>query len=202
MSGIIQGFLASIQNIITLLFDAAKTSSYTTLSNSNRTVTANSYYHAGPSIGTRSIGSEKIMFSFTLDIFSGHTLGDSIGIANNSFSSSENLGRDVNSIGFYSNGSCYYDSNIAGTSVDFQNDGNILDVCVDNVNHSIWIRVDGGNWNADVSANPSTNNLGISFSLGEGSVYPVAAPLNYNYNGQFTINQTPTYSTPTFFTFI
>lgn len=53
------------------------------------------------------------------------------------------------------------------------NPSDIISMAVDADNKTVWWRVNGGNWNANVANNPATNTGGKSFSAFVGPVFPI-----------------------------
>jgi len=198
MSGIIQAVLSSMTT--GLSFDPTKKGSYNTLSNNNKTVRA--FYPGGVSsaLCNREITiHDKVMFSMTIDNWS-RSDHDFIGICNSIFNYNGNfLGQDTSSLGFCCNGSLWINnqSSVTMETNIFENNTSIIDICVNNVNKFIWIRVNGWAWNGAAYIDPATNS-GITFDLGGGSIYPAVTPSA----AQFTINPLPIYTVPSGFTFI
>lgn len=61
----------------------------------------------------------------------------------------------------------FYQNNNAATTTGLEataNPNDIWGVAVDMGNNAIWFRLNGGNWNNNVSDNPATNTGGISIS--------------------------------------
>ena len=180
-----------------------------TLSNNDITVTAATTGTGNePTVlGTYAItASDKVMFSINCDQI---IVGDvsAIGIANYSHSLTDWLGIDTDSIGFYEDNGYYINGSSSPWGGIF-NTGDIVDIAVDRDNDLIWIRVNGGDWNGNVDADPATASIGFDISSITGTVYPAANPF-YSYTpgeppltqGAFSIRSEATYSTPIGFTF-
>lgn len=90
-----------------------------------------------------------------------------IGIANRSVNLESYLGSDTNGIGFAQDGSLYYNGTAISTGLPTWGLGDIVDLAVDNSTASMWIRVNGSNWNNSPTANPSTNTEGIETIAGQ-----------------------------------
>jgi hypothetical protein len=73
----------------------------------------------------------------------------------------------------------------------------IIDIVVDNNTNDLWVRVNGGNWNNNPSANPATGSNGIE-TIG-GPFYPVLCPA---YEGTMIVQNTSSYSIPSGYNFL
>ena len=107
-------------------------------------------------------------------------------------------GTDNKSIGFNSGGEYWYNGSLQSSGFPTWGTGDIIDIAVDLLNGSIWTRVNGGNWNNDPSANPSTNT-GYLTTYGLTSFYPALCPA---YLGTYSIQNTTSYGVPTGFQFL
>ena len=107
-------------------------------------------------------------------------------------------GNDNQSIGFNSGGEYWYNGSLQSSGLPTWTTGDIIDIAVDLLNGSIWTRVNGGHWNNDPSANPSTNT-GYLTTYGLTSFYPALCPA---YLGTYTIQNTTPYEVPTRFQFL
>ena len=100
-------------------------------------------------------------------------------------------GNDNQSMGYCSDGTFIYNKNIELGGLQTWGDGDIIDIVINNLDYSIWVRVNGGDWNNNPSANPETNTGAIEI-IG-GPFYPVLCP---GYEGTMTIQNTATYGIP------
>jgi len=189
----------------TVTYDPEYTGNHLVLSNQDLTVTALSGIVGEPSsLATRAINpGEKVMFSVTIDVYAPISEYTSVGIANHAFNFETWLGSDLNSVGFWDDGAFYIDSSSTSGYPTFQYNGAVVDVAVDRDNNLIWIRVDGGDWNNDPDADPTTAMGGVDISSIPGIVYPGVNPYYWSGTaGQTSINTTAKYAAPIDFTFI
>ena len=107
-------------------------------------------------------------------------------------------GTDNQSIGFNSGGEYWYNGTLQSSGLPTWTTGDVIDVAVDLLNGSIWIRVNGGYWNNNSGANPSTNT-GYLTTYGLASFYPALCPA---YEGTYTIQNTTPYGVPSGFNFL
>jgi len=190
-----------------MTFDPAYTGNYISISDRGLTVAAQSSMVGEPtSLMTRAINpNEKVMFSVTIDVFPPNTADlTSVGIANHQANVETWLGSEINSLGFWDDGYLYAagHSSVGGYPT-FQYNGAIVDVSVDRVNNLIWMRVDGGPWNNNASANPATAQGGVDISEILGIVYPGVNPIySSGTSGLISINTTAKYAVPREFRFI
>ena len=153
-------------------------------------------------------GNDKVMFSISclLDapgtFPNGHFLGfgktsmNYNGVVPDPYNSFP--GNDNKSIGFNSGGEYWYNGFTQSSGLPTWTTGDVIDVAVDLLNDSIWIRVNGGYWNNDSGANPSTNT-GYRSTYGLTSFYPALCPA---YEGTYTIQNTTSYGVPSGFTLL
>ena len=153
-------------------------------------------------------GNDKVMFSISclLDapgtFPNGHFLGFGTtsmnynGVVPDPYNSYP--GTDNKSIGFNSGGEYWYNGSLQSSGLPTWTTGDVIDVAVDLLNGSIWIRVNGGYWNNDSGANPSTNT-GYLTTYGLTSFYPALCP---SYEGTYTIQNTTSYGVPSGFTLL
>jgi len=157
-------------------------------------------------LGVNEINStDKIMFSVLVSLSNPGVLANShfIGIGYQFMNYQGNPyggypGNDGFSIGYCSNGTLYHN----GTPYEFVElqswgNGDIVDICIDNNVNGMWVRVNGGYWNDNSSADPATNAYG--FEIIGGPLYPVLCP---GYEGTMTIQNTAAYGTPSNFKFL
>ena len=177
------------------------------LSNNNLTATAGGNttgnYNA---VATYPIGpTEKVMFSVTQNTWAGTDMM-SIGLSNYNANLLSYTGGDTNSIGFWDDGVVYYNNNTIGTGFPtFPDNGQIIDLAVDRANSAMWIRVDGGSWNGNISADPATN-LGGQEIIGGTTTDPnlyLMTTIGFDTNfGAMSINGSNAYPIPSGYTFI
>ena len=115
----------------------------------------------------------NVMWTISLGYVTNPTNG--LGAGNHSANLATYLGADANSWGFDQFGNIYYgnsQSNVGiptwGTPFD------VIDVCQSNSAGNVWIRVNGGAWNGNVSADPSAGLGGIPLPPVSGPTYPGA----------------------------
>jgi hypothetical protein len=147
---------------------------------------------------------EKKMFSIRVDRVANNNNGwNGIGIGTHGMNIEQYLGSDnTYSVGFYEQGDYYGNQRSLANPAGYTT-GDIIDVAVDNDGFNIWMRVNGGSWNNNASADPATNAYG--FETGEyGTVYPGVTPTNQGSGdpgNKFTLLTTPPYSVPEGFEF-
>ena len=115
-------------------------------------------------------------------------------------------GNDTNSIGFNAIGECYYNGSVVSSGLPTWTSGDIIDIAVnyyETLNPGIygiavWIRVNGGYWNNNPSADPSSFTTG-SIPLTPDDYYPVLCP---GYEGTMEILNAPKYGYPSGFGFL
>lgn len=147
------------------------------LSNSNLTITRTSSYdgniYSGRSIANHSSGKVYAEFTIVSDNQNG------IGICNSTFVNSDNPFGSPNSLAIADNGNVFVNSSGIGVGDSFTT-GSVVGVAIDFGSSQLWFRVDTGNWNADISANPTAGTGGISWvsqGLNAGPYYAVAGLL-------------------------
>lgn len=79
-----------------------------------------------------------------------------LGIGTRGMNFSSFVGSSSKSIGFSDIGAKFYNSNPEYGFPSYISKGNIIDLAID-VGNSIWIRIDGGEWNNDANSDPSLN---------------------------------------------
>ena len=176
------------------------------LSNNNQTAHQQFGYQQSV-LGNTEIGaSDKVMFSILVNLSNPGTAPDShvIGFGTTSMNYQGNPyggfpGNDNQSIGYCSDGTIRYNGSVltTGLSLSTWTDGDIIDIVIDNYNQSLFVRVNGGNWNNNLNSNPVTNSLGIEIIYGP--FFPVLCP---GYEGTMTIQNFPTFDIPNGFTFL
>lgn len=112
-------------------------------------------------------------------------------------------GVDGKSLGFGSDGNLYFSGTVINTGFDPWGDANdVIDVVVDYTNSSLWIRLNGGNWNNNPSADPSLNTGGFSTPLLLANTYPAITIYHNSSLPQVSLLDTPLYSIPSEFYFL
>jgi hypothetical protein len=105
-------------------------------------------------------------------------------------------GTDTFSQGFSDDGNEYYNGNILNSGLPTWTSGDIIDIAL-RPNDYWFIRVNGGYWNNDPSADPTTGVGQINLNISSG--YPVLCPSIY---GSMTIQNYPTYGVPSGYLFL
>jgi hypothetical protein len=148
---------------------------------------------------------DKVMFSITQDIWAG-TDTMAIGLGNYNANIQNYVGGDTNSIGYFDDGIVFYNGSEVVTGLPtFPDNGQIIDIAVDRNNNSMWIRIDGGYWNGNISENPATNTGGIEIMQGTPEDPNLYLMLNVGYDtehGSMSINNSNAYTIPSGFAFI
>jgi Concanavalin A-like lectin/glucanases superfamily len=162
----------------------------TEIINNGSTINAISFYPGEPSALTTHaiVAGSKVMFSVVLNRESVANSGyNGIGVASHSMNIYDYLGSDNNtSVGFYEQGEYYGDTDGNPQPAGYVA-GDIIDVAVDRANNLIWNRINGGDWNNNPSANPSTQSGGFILpAFGGAAIYPGVTPTNYNEQGPNT----------------
>jgi hypothetical protein len=98
-------------------------------------------------------------------------------------------------MGYCSDGSIRYQHSVYASGLSTWTNGDIVDISIDN--STMWVRVNGGDWNNNPSDNPSTGTGGIDI-IG-GPFYPVLCP---GFEGTMTIQANPVHGTPNNFKFL
>jgi hypothetical protein len=173
------------------------------LSNNNQT--ANQIFsYAQTVLGQTLIsGTDKVMFSvqYTSTDASvgdgGHFIG--VGLTGMNYSGPFNgyPGNDTNSIGFSDSGSYYYNGSSVQSGLPTWTTGDIIDIAISH-GQGWFIRVNGGDWNNNPSANPTTLNGYLSMN-GLTNFYPALCPYIY---GTMGILNYPKYGVPTDYNFL
>ena len=174
------------------------------LSNNNQTAYQQFGYQQSV-LGTNPIGStDKVMFSILCTLATPPALPNShvIGIGYTSMNYQGNPyggypGNDGNSMGYGSDGNIWYNGSIYLGGLQTWGDGDIIDIIINNDVSTMWVRVNGGNWNNSLSDNPETNTGGLEI-IGD-PFYPVLCP---GYEGTMIAQNSPTYNVPNGYTFL
>jgi hypothetical protein len=110
------------------------------------------------------------MFSLTLDAKNEGFFTDGVGVGDGSYTASYG-GNDSTSYALFDNGNpCYNDNlvlNGAQPFPSFQHAGDIIDVAVDRVHNTMWVRVNGGAWNVKEFTITSTDDFVSHSSNGD-----------------------------------
>jgi hypothetical protein len=106
-------------------------------------------------------------------------------------------GNDSQSLGYSSAGDIWLGGVNYGGGLQTWGNNDIIDIVIDNNTNLLWVRVNGGNWNNNPSANPATGSNGI-VTIG-GPFYPVLCPA---YEGTMIIQNSPAYSVPSGYNFL
>ena len=106
-------------------------------------------------------------------------------------------GNDTNSIGFSDGGNYYYNGASVQSGLPTWTSGDTIDIAI-SAGQSWWIRVNGGNWNSNPAANPTTGANG-SVLNGLTNFYPALCPYIY---GTMQILNYPKYGVPSDYNFL
>jgi len=173
------------------------------LSNNNQTA-SQIFSYAQTVLGETIIsGTNKVMFSVLYTSTNpsvgtgGHFIG--VGLTNMNYSGPFNgyPGNDVNSIGFSDDGNYYFNGSSVQSGLPTWTSGDIIDIVISSGQYW-WIRVNGGNWNNNPSANPTTGANG-SVLNGLTNFYPALCPYIY---GTMQVLNYPKYGVPTDYNFL
>lgn len=86
-----------------------------------------------------------------------------VGVAASGVSLTSALGNSTNTVAYGSNGNVNTNGSFSA-AIGTYTDGDRIDMALDLDNGKVWFRKNGGNWNADGSANPTTNTNGIDIN--------------------------------------
>ena len=156
-------------------------------------------------LGINAIGTtDKVMFSVLCTLAAPEVVPDShfVGVGYTTMNYSGNPyggfpGNDNQSMGYGSDGTIWYNGGVYQGGLQTWGNNDIIDIVVDNNTNGLWVRVNGGNWNNNPSANPATGSNGIE-TIG-GPFYPVLCP---GYEGTMIIQNSPAYSVPSGYNFL
>jgi hypothetical protein len=143
------------------------------------------------------------MFSVLCNLLEPQTLIGShvIGVGTTSMNYSSQYGaypgNDIYSIGVSDDGNYYYNGAVVSTGLPTWTDGDTIDIAI-SPGQYWWIRVNGGDWNNNPSANPTTLSNGLTMN-GLTNFYPVLCP---SYQGIMTVLNYPKYGAPTDYNFL
>jgi hypothetical protein len=174
------------------------------LSNNNQTA-AQIFGYQQSVLGVNPIGTtDKVMFSVLCTLAAPATLPDShfVGVGYTTMNFSGNPyggfpGNDNQSMGYSSGGDIWFNGGVYQGGLQTWGNNDIIDIVVDNNTNDLWVRVNGGNWNNNPSANPATGSNGIE-TIG-GPFYPVLCP---SYEGTMIIQNSSAYSVPSGYNFL
>ena len=174
------------------------------LSNGNQTAYQQFGYQMSVLGETLISGTDKVMFSILSTSLAPLTIPQSrfIGVGNTSMNYQGNPyggypGNDTNSIGFNAIGDYYYNGIVVQSSLPTWTQGDIVDIAISHGQYW-WIRVNGGNWNNNPSANPATLTGGLTMN-GLTNYYPALCP---GYEGTMEVLNNPTYGCPSGYNFL
>ena len=173
------------------------------LSNNNQTASQVFSYQQTVLGETLISGTDKVMFSVQYTStdpsvgVGGRFIG--VGLTNMNYSGPFGgyPGNDTNSIGFSDSGSYYYNGSIVQSGLPTWTNGDIIDIAISS-GQGWFIRVNGGYWNNNPSANPTTLTGYLSMS-GLTNFYPALCPYIY---GTMQILSYPKYGVPTDYDFL
>jgi len=142
----------------------------------------------------------KYMFSYTLDYYTEPY--SFIGIGNTDTDLTSSLGADTNSIGYQSNGDAWYDNTVFNDGYPtFETVGDVIDLAIDTQSANMWLRVNGGFWNGNISGNPENGDFAVA--IGALTTGRPAISVGGQYGPSiFTIRRYPQYSVPAGYSFI
>jgi hypothetical protein len=174
------------------------------LSNNNQTASQLFGYQQSV-LGVNPIGTtDKVMFSILCTLANPGAAPDShfVGVGYTTMNYSGNPyggfpGNDNQSMGYGSAGDIWYNGSVYQGGFETWGNNDIIDIVIDNNTNNLWVRVNGGNWNNNPSANPATGSNGIE-TIG-GPFYPVLCPA---YEGTMIIQNSPVYSVPSGYNFL
>ena len=173
------------------------------LSNNNQTASQVFSYSQTVLGETLISGSDKVMFSVkytstnpTVGV-GGHFIG--VGLTSMNYSGPFNgyPGNDDNSIGFSDDGNYYFSGSVVQSGLPTWTNGDIIDIVISSGQYW-WIRVNGGYWNNNPSANPTTLANG-SILNGLTNFYPALCPYIY---GTMQVLNYPKYGVPSEYNFL
>jgi hypothetical protein len=177
----------------------------TDISLSNNNQTANQVFSYSQTVLGETLisGTDKVMFSVQYTStdpsvgVGGHFIG--VGLTGMNYSGPFNgyPGNDTNSIGFSDDGNYYYNGASVQSGLPTWTSGDIIDIAISS-GQRWWIRVNGGNWNSNPAANPTTGANG-SVLNGLTNFYPALCPYIY---GTMQILNYPKYGVPSDYNFL
>lgn len=156
-------------------------------------------------LGIDPIGvTDKVMFSVLCTLANPGTLPDShfVGVGYTTMNYSGDPyggypGNDTQSMGYGSGGDIYFNGSVYSSGLQTWGNNDIIDIVIDNNTNGLWVRVNGGDWNNNPSADPTTGANGIE-TIG-GPFYPVLCP---GYEGTMIIQNYPRHGIPSGYNFL
>jgi hypothetical protein len=146
----------------------------TIISGTNRVMFSVQYTSTNPSVG-----------------YGGHFIG--VGLTTMNYSGPFNgyPGNDTNSIGFSDDGKYYYNGSVVSSGLPTWTNGDTIDIAISHGQYW-WIRVNGGDWNNNPSADPTTLANGLTMNSLT-NYYPALCPYIY---GTMEVLNYPKYEVP------
>jgi hypothetical protein len=148
-------------------------------------------------------GTNRVMFSVQYTSTNpsvgvgGHFIG--VGLTTMNYSGPFNgyPGNDTNSIGFSDDGKYYYNGSVVSSGLPTWTNGDTLDIAISHGQYW-WIRVNGGDWNNNPSADPTSLANGLTMN-GLTNYYPALCPYIY---GTMEVLNYPKYGVPSDYNFL
>ena len=175
-----------------------------TLSNGDQTILQLFGYEQSILGETLISGTDKVMFSILSTSLEPLTLPQNrfIGVGKNTMNYQGTpygayAGNDNKSIGFNAIGQYFYNGSVVSSGLPTWTQGDVIDIAISHGQYW-WIRVNGGNWNNNPSANPATLSSGLTMS-GLTNYYPALSP---GYEGTMKVLNVPYYGCPSGYNFL
>jgi len=168
---------------------------------SNRTLYDNNATGTHSALGNYPIAdTARVMFSVLLSNQTPDFLFQALGFGTSSTDLQTGLGSNNQSMGVFNDGNVYFANNIQHSGLPTFGSGDVIDIAMQGSYYSPgwWYRVNGGDWNGDPTADPSTDTGSLLQMVNGGPLYP-AASLN---GGVFTVQDVPVYTVPAGFRFL
>ena len=168
---------------------------------SNRTLYDNNATGTHSALGNYPIAdTARVMFSVLLSNQTPDFLFQALGFGTSSTDLQTGLGSNNQSMGVFNDGNVYFANNIQHSGLPTFGSGDVIDIAMQGSYYSPgwWYRVNGGDWNGDPTADPSTDTGSLLQMVNGGPLYP-AASLN---GGVFTVQDVPLYTVPEGFRFL
>lgn len=174
------------------------------LTNNNQTATQIFGYQKSVLGETIISGTNQVMFSVLCNLLEPSVLVDShfVGVGTTSMNYEGNPyggypGNDTQSIGFNAVGDYYYNGSVVSSGLPTWTDGDTIDIAISHGQYW-WVRVNGGDWNNNPSADPTTLTNGLTMN-GLTNFYPALCPA---YQGIMTVLNYPKYGVPSDYNFL
>ena len=106
-------------------------------------------------------------------------------------------GNNADGMGYGRDGNIYYNGGIYASGLQTWGDGDIVDILINNTQSSLWVRVNGGNWNNNPASDTSTGNG--AHEIISGPFYPALCPVTF---GTMEIQNISKYGTPSGYKFL